>query len=535
MARIVKDGGGEIHLSKRVVGIKCKGAEIVGVEVEDEKSGKRKEYKGEYYFSSMPVRELIKGMDAVVPEPVALAADGLVYRDFLTVGALVKRLKIKNDTKIKTHNDIVPDNWMYIQERDVQIGRLQIFNNWSPYMVKDSDTVWLGLEYFCNEGDELWSMADEELKELAASELDKIGIIDKDDLLDGTVVRMPKAYPAYFGTYDQFYLIKDFTDIFSNLFLVGRNGMHRYNNQDHSMLSAMTAVENIINNVTTKENIWAVNTEKEYAEENFTSIENLTEGFLKANESEDGFQYDSDVYWDKTEVSYPTYPTVRHRKRFIIDALMNHNINKDSFIFDYGCGEGGVLNEIKGRLNLDDHVLGGCEIAKKALDVTRKNIKSPYFYNEVFPNLDKKCDVIICSELIEHTKDYLHTLYWIRNNLKEGGLMILTTQSGKIHPSDRYTGHKQHFDIKALNAILKKFGFEIESSKLWGFPFFTLQKYLTSLNFDKVRENYLEGDLTFKKRFVFMVAYAFFYLHDFIGYGPQIYILAVKRGDEDKT
>jgi protoporphyrinogen oxidase len=180
---------------------------------------------------------------------------------------LLSKLKIKNETNIKTLNNIIPDNWVYIQERDVKIGRLQIFNNWSPYMVKDQNTVWIGLEYFCNDGDALWNKSDEEFQKCAIEELAKIGIINKEDILDSTIVRMKNTYPAYFGTYHEFYMIRDFTDKIENLFLIGRNGMHRYNNQDHSMLTAITAVENIINGVKTKGNVWAVNTELEYHEE----------------------------------------------------------------------------------------------------------------------------------------------------------------------------------------------------------------------------------------------------------------------------
>ena len=134
-------------------------------------------------------------------------------------------------------------------------------------MVKDPDTVWIGLEYFCNEGDELWSKSDQEFAEFAIDELDQIDIIEKDNVLDSTVIRMPKTYPAYFGSYDNFHVIRDFTDKIKNLFLIGRNGMHKYNNADHSMLTAMVAVENIINRNTSKGNIWSVNAEKEYHEE----------------------------------------------------------------------------------------------------------------------------------------------------------------------------------------------------------------------------------------------------------------------------
>ena len=180
---------------------------------------------------------------------------------------MLNNLKIKNDTKIETFNNVVPDNWIYIQEREVKLGRLQIFNNWSPNMVKDPEKVWIGLEYFCNEGDELWEMTDSDFINFAIDELCKIEIISKKEVLDSTIIRVPKTYPAYFGTYNQFHEIRKFTDRFGNLFLIGRNGMHKYNNQDHSMLTAITAVNNIISGIKSKDNIWSVNTETEYHEE----------------------------------------------------------------------------------------------------------------------------------------------------------------------------------------------------------------------------------------------------------------------------
>lgn len=156
---------------------------------------------------------------------------------------------------------------MYIQERDVKVGRLQIFNNWSPYMVADIEKVWIGLEYFCNEGDELWEKSDDEFIKFAIDELHSIDIIDKNEVLDSTLIRMPKTYPAYFGTYSKFDVVRNFTDKIENLFLIGRNGMHKYNNQDHSMLTAITAVNNIISGEKSKDNIWNINTEEEYHEE----------------------------------------------------------------------------------------------------------------------------------------------------------------------------------------------------------------------------------------------------------------------------
>lgn len=270
VARQISIGGGEIHLNNDVVGINLQNGIAFSVEVKNKNTGTVTEHKCDYTMSSMPVKHLIQ---AIVPKPsmsVRKVAKGLLYRDFITVGVLLKKLKIINNTKYPTVNNIVPDNWIYIQERDVKLGRLQIFNNWSPYMVKDPNTVWLGLEYFCNEGDELWNKSDEDFAKFAITELSQIDIIEKDDVLDSTVIRMLKTYPAYFGTYDDFHLIRDFTDKIENLFLIGRNGMHRYNNADHSMLTAMTAVDNIINKIVSKDNIWNINTEEDYHEDNNT-------------------------------------------------------------------------------------------------------------------------------------------------------------------------------------------------------------------------------------------------------------------------
>lgn len=263
----IKEKGGQILMSHKAVGFTYIGNTIQSVKIINEKTSEVLIKNADYFFSTMPVKDLVESLGSQVTEDVKKVAQGLVYRDFITVGLLLNKLKIQNLTKIKTHNNLIPDNWIYIQESDVKLGRLQIFNNWSPYMVSDKNKVWIGLEYFCNEGDELWSMTDEKFSTFAMDELAKIDIIDKADVLDHVVIRMPKTYPAYFGTYNQFDSIRTYIDKFENLFLTGRNGMHRYNNQDHSMLTAMTAVDNIINGIKTKDNIWAVNTEEEYHEE----------------------------------------------------------------------------------------------------------------------------------------------------------------------------------------------------------------------------------------------------------------------------
>ena len=266
VAKKILSLGGEILMNAKVEAINVSDNSVKEIVVTDCIDGSRKQISGDYFFSTMPVKDLIAGMNTTLPEKIKEIAQGLVYRDFITVGVLCKKLKISNTTDIKTVNNIVPDNWIYIQEKDVKVGRLQIFNNWSPYMVPDKDTVWLGLEYFCNEGDKLWNMSDLEFMDFAINELCEIDIILKQDVLDSTIIRMPKTYPAYFGTYDEFDLLKDYTKSIENLFLIGRNGMHKYNNQDHSMLTAMIAVDNIENGITTKDNIWEVNTEEEYHE-----------------------------------------------------------------------------------------------------------------------------------------------------------------------------------------------------------------------------------------------------------------------------
>ena len=208
--------------------------------------------------------EALPGMDKESAE----VAKALPYRDFMTVGLLVDKLNLKNQTQHKTLGNIVPDCWIYIQERDVKIGRLQIFNNWSPYMVADPEnTVWIGLEYFCTEGDDMWTMSDEDFISFAASELVHIGVISEGAVRDSVRVRVKKAYPAYFGAYSQMDKVRDALDTIPNLYCIGRNGQHRYNNMDHSMMTAMVAVDNIKNGISDKSAVWNVNTETEYHEQ----------------------------------------------------------------------------------------------------------------------------------------------------------------------------------------------------------------------------------------------------------------------------
>jgi protoporphyrinogen oxidase len=264
-AELVQAGGGQIHFGIQVDRIHIDGNTVISVEGVNE-SGDRISFAGDYFFSTMPVRDLVRAIRATaaeqVPAQVTEVDEGLMYRDFITVGLLASRLAVK-----EKDGSPLKDNWIYIQEPDVVVGRLQIFNNWSPWLVSAPDKVWIGLEYFCNDTDDLWKLSDDQMSRFAIEEIAKIGILKAEDVEDSHVVRVPKTYPAYFGSYDRFDVIRNYLDDFENLFLVGRNGMHKYNNQDHSMLTAMTAVENIVNGVTTKENIWAINTEMEYHEE----------------------------------------------------------------------------------------------------------------------------------------------------------------------------------------------------------------------------------------------------------------------------
>jgi protoporphyrinogen oxidase len=261
VARAVESAGGQIHRHQEVVGIECADGRVASVRTRDPRTGVLREWKGDFFVSSMPVKDLVAAMGAGVPERVRTVARGLAYRDFLTVGLLLGEREGRDGAAT-----LLPDNWIYVQESDVRLGRVQVFNNWSPYLVADPRTTWLGLEYFCTEGDDMWRLGDEEIVALAGRELDAVGLVDGRKILDGVVLRVPKAYPAYFGSYDDFPEVRRFTDSLSNLFLVGRNGMHRYNNTDHSMLTAIAAVDAVVAGDPSREPVWSVNAEEEYHE-----------------------------------------------------------------------------------------------------------------------------------------------------------------------------------------------------------------------------------------------------------------------------
>lgn len=254
--------GGEIHLNTTLTSLTGEGSCLKSARSRNLLSGEEADHAADYFFSSMPVKELLQSMTGIsIPPQAAAIANNLEYRDFLIVGILVSRLTVTEN------GEPLQDNWIYIQDKNVSAGRLQIFNNWSPYMVSEADKTWIGVEYFCNETDELWQKPDELLKQIAVGEMERIGILERAHVQDAVVVRVKKAYPSYHGAYAGFDAVKAFLSSVPNLFPIGRNGMHRYNNTDHSMLTAMAAVDLIIANEPSKEAIWEVNTGDEYHEE----------------------------------------------------------------------------------------------------------------------------------------------------------------------------------------------------------------------------------------------------------------------------
>ena len=262
----VEELGGKILYNACVTGFLKEGNRLVSATYE--KDGQTFTIDGDVFVSSMPIKDLIGGMNDVPPEPARIAK-GLPYRDYMTLGVLVKKLNLENKTGMKTIGNIVPDCWVYVQDRTVKMGRFQIFNNWSPYLVKDiENTVWVGLEYFCNEGDAFWNQTEEEFAALGIEEMLKIGLIrDRSDVLDTHMERVRKAYPAYFDTYAEIDKLREYLDTIENLYCVGRNGQHRYNNLDHSMMTSFEAAKCIRSGSRDKSAIWNVNTEQEYHEE----------------------------------------------------------------------------------------------------------------------------------------------------------------------------------------------------------------------------------------------------------------------------
>ena len=266
VARQVQEMGGQVYLDLDVQKIYTEGGAIQSVHTINSQTGEEGIWEGDYFFSTMPVQELIAGMGISVPPKVREVAAGLQYRDFINVGILLKQFSVKGKNGEFERLDL-KDNWIYIQERDVKVGRLMIYNNWGGGMIADPNTTWIGMEYFCDKTDAFWAESDEAIQQHAIKELQQMDLARPEDVLDSTVRRMEKTYPAYFGTYNEFDQVRGYTDSFQNLFLVGRNGMHKYNNADHSMLTAMVAVDNIVAGVRGKTDLWSINTEQEYHEE----------------------------------------------------------------------------------------------------------------------------------------------------------------------------------------------------------------------------------------------------------------------------
>ncbi len=264
VAQKVMELGGEIHLGYEAEKIRVENNRIISVSCGKPGDGKSLELQGDYFFSTIPVKNLIASLVNIdVPVHINEIASRLAYRDFIMVGLLFKKQGDKN----KDGFESLTDNWIYLQDKNLIAGRLQIFNNWSQDMVRDKNNLWVGMEYFCSESDAIWGKSREEMIELALEEITEIGLIRKEALIDATVIKIQKAYPSYIGAYDQFPVIQEFLDTIENLYLTGRNGMHRYNNADHSMMTAMVAVDNIINNQKDRSNIWAVNMEQDFHEE----------------------------------------------------------------------------------------------------------------------------------------------------------------------------------------------------------------------------------------------------------------------------
>jgi protoporphyrinogen oxidase len=270
VARRVIAGGGELHRGQRVATLRHRAGRIMSVESVDAE-GVSRTFPADHVISTMAVKDLVAGLDPQPPADIAAIAAALPYRSFITVGMLLSRMRPVADSQSRHADQRPPDNWIYVQDPGVRLGRIQVFNNWSPALVADDTRIWLGLEYFCDEGDDLWQLDDAAMQELAIGELERIGLASRDDLLDATVVRVPKTYPGYFGAYAGFPTLRAWLDGLSNLYLVGRNGMHRYNNQDHSMLTAKLAVEAILSGNGDKAAIWAVNIDDDYHEESSAS------------------------------------------------------------------------------------------------------------------------------------------------------------------------------------------------------------------------------------------------------------------------
>ena len=265
MAKTAEKKGAEFNFNSDIKEIKIKNSRVQSVVIEQ--NGVSREIIGDNFISSMPIKELISKINGYVPPEVKRVAEGLPYRNVRLAAFLLNKLKLKNTTKIKTYNNLIPDVWIYIQEKGMKAGRMEIINNFSPYLVENNrKQVCITVEYFCSDNDDIWSQSDEDFLKMVRAELKQMNIAADEDFISSKSIRIDKAYPAYFGTYKDFNLIKEFLDSIDNLYPIGRNGMHKYNNMDHSILTAMETVDCIIGKNFDKSKIWEVNTEQEYHE-----------------------------------------------------------------------------------------------------------------------------------------------------------------------------------------------------------------------------------------------------------------------------
>lgn len=239
---------------------------------------------------------------------------------------------------------------------------------------------------------------------------------------------------------------------------------------------------------------------------------------------------DYEEHWSNSVETYSNHPTSRHRRRFVMNRLREIDPRPGDFIFDYGSGAGILLNEIKARHSLGDDDLAGCDISLAGVAAARKNLPGGLFFAQEFPVIGRKIDVAITSEVIEHTAEYRAVLEWLVANLRPGGDLIITTPGGTMDPPDEYYGHIQHFTLPQLTGILEELGCTVKVARYWGFPFFTLQKWVTRRNFDSIRERYMHGELDLAKKMLFTLVYYAYYVHDLVSRGPQIFIHAQKIG-----
>lgn len=259
MAEKIVKSGGEIRFNSKAEKFYNDGKRIYSVVLNN-----GEEIKADYLISSMPIKDLISGMQ-YVPNTVQNIASNLEYRNYILVSLIASKINLKNDTNYPTVNNIAPDSWIYMQEEDIKAGRIHIMNNFTPYVIDDfKNKVVINLEYFCSEGDEFWTKSQEDMINFGISELKKLNIIKKEDILQSKYIALEKAYPAYFGAYKDFDVIKDYLNKFDNIYCIGRNGQHKYNNMDHSILSGLNVVYAIKTGNPTI--LWDVNTESDYQE-----------------------------------------------------------------------------------------------------------------------------------------------------------------------------------------------------------------------------------------------------------------------------